>query len=448
MTRRTHHIFDYGRIAFGGRAVGFEELRRASGFVLERDSEVACFAPALTVRETLQMAADLRMVGGISATSSSSVSSPSASATPANGAKATPSAQGRIADFLSTFNLSGVEFSRVATISDTQRRSLTCATELIDEPQIVYLDSIIQGLDSFGAMRILHAVRTIAQRSNMIVVVSLNQSSMEVFRFFDRVYCMRKGQVFLGGLVNRAAEVFLEMLLLEEEDSDKAQTQSEDRVAQEELKDQKARTVSGFLEEQLRRPVPMKQSLVDWVLFLAQAVDDEEGAEGVKKTRRIFEKFERKSGGGGMDPIENGILRVESQSSGAEELVAVTDAATTEEEIHFERVFTPEDKRRPYMLVPTTKRIAPDSTPLMSRTSSSTKGAPATLRSRRMPPLYSVQLPALIRREFRTLTRNREAMRVRFIVPLVHIALFSAVFLHVGRQVGAAHSYRWTTHSS
>jgi ABC-type multidrug transport system ATPase subunit len=57
--------------------------------------------------------------------------------------------------------------------------------ELITEPQILLLDEVTSGLDSFNAFKMVCLLHRLARSKNMVILASIHQPSSASFAKFD-----------------------------------------------------------------------------------------------------------------------------------------------------------------------------------------------------------------------------------------------------------------------
>ncbi|PLW13544.1 hypothetical protein PCANC_09627 [Puccinia coronata f. sp. avenae] len=73
------------------------------------------------------------------------------------------------------------------------RKKLSIAVELVSRPKILCLDEPVSGMDSQSASHIIQLLRRLASHSNMTIVVTVHQPSVEIFESFDRLLLLEKG---------------------------------------------------------------------------------------------------------------------------------------------------------------------------------------------------------------------------------------------------------------
>ncbi|PSC72649.1 ABC transporter G family member 7 isoform A [Micractinium conductrix] len=164
-----------GTIAANG--VPLSKLPLRAGFVQQDD----LFYPQLTVKETLMMAAELRMSRDTSAEEKeayvdgiiSRLGLAKAADTPVGDAK--------------TRGLSGGE-----------KKRLSIAVELISRPMLVFADEPTSGLDAFSAEKVMTTLRDLCTDGHT-VLVSIHQPRSSVFAMFDDLILMAEGELVYSG---------------------------------------------------------------------------------------------------------------------------------------------------------------------------------------------------------------------------------------------------------
>ncbi|KAI8866913.1 hypothetical protein GQ42DRAFT_165178 [Ramicandelaber brevisporus] len=146
----------------------------------------------LTVRETIQYAAELRL--------------PSSSFT-------REEKQARVENLIQTLRLDRVADSRIGKpeqrgISGGERKRTSVACELVTDPEVLFLDEATSGLDSNAAMLVVETARDIAHNKKKCVMMTIHQPSAKLFSMFDRVILMADGRIVYAGPVPQAADFF------------------------------------------------------------------------------------------------------------------------------------------------------------------------------------------------------------------------------------------------
>ncbi len=165
-----------GHVFFDGRDVlaSSRVFRDKVGFVPQNDA----LFEAMTVRENVQLAADLRI--GSSTTARQRMH--------------------RVDAVLRDLQIFAVRHKKVSEISGGQRRRCSIAVELVCGPMILFLDEPTSGLDSESAHLVMTLLKELAQKKGQTVVAVIHQPSYRIFRLLDHVMVLRKGgKVALNG---------------------------------------------------------------------------------------------------------------------------------------------------------------------------------------------------------------------------------------------------------
>nr|POF03947.1 putative abc transporter atp-binding protein/permease [Quercus suber] len=142
-----------------------------------------CHAPSLTVRETLDYAAQLRLQ-----------------------LRGRDKSARRKAAVVQVIRQLGLELCADTKVghgdgtgcSGGERRRLSLAVQLLSDPSVLYLDEVTTGLDAAAAYQL---VRLLAQltRSGKTIILTIHQPRSEMWKFFDRVMLLCEGGVVVDG---------------------------------------------------------------------------------------------------------------------------------------------------------------------------------------------------------------------------------------------------------
>ncbi|CAF97088.1 unnamed protein product, partial [Tetraodon nigroviridis] len=83
-------------------------------------------------------------------------------------------------------------------ISGGERRRVSIASQLLQDPRVILLDEPTTGLDSMTANQIVVLLAQLARR-NRIVIVTIHQPRSELFRVFSRIAIMSRGELAFCG---------------------------------------------------------------------------------------------------------------------------------------------------------------------------------------------------------------------------------------------------------
>ena len=155
--------------------------RRAIGFVDQEDA-----LPAFsTVREALQMSADLSLPDNVSRAEKRDI----------------------VDSIIHQLGLERVANKRIGDanrrgLSGGERRRVSIGCALVSRPRLLIADEPLSGLDAFSAARVISAFRELAtgaQVGGTTVIVTVHQPSSEIFHSFDQIMLMAQGAVIYHG---------------------------------------------------------------------------------------------------------------------------------------------------------------------------------------------------------------------------------------------------------
>ncbi|CRK94326.1 CLUMA_CG007841, isoform A [Clunio marinus] len=107
-----------------------------------------------------------------------------------------------IDQILETLHLTYVKDTRCGSLSGGQKKRLSIALELIDNPPILFLDEPTTGLDSSSSTHTIRLLHNLA-REGRTIVCTIHQPSASIYEMFDHVYALAEGHcVYQGSNAN------------------------------------------------------------------------------------------------------------------------------------------------------------------------------------------------------------------------------------------------------
>lgn len=168
------------KLKFEGRITYSNTVNHA--YLLQTD----CFLAGLSVLETLQTQADLRMPEDVSSADKAALVELLLEILELNHLRST-----RILEFLST----------TSTLSGGEQRRVSLAIQLLCRPLLLFLDEPTTGLDTSSSLKLVESLKTLCL-FGMTIVLSIHQPRPEIIETFDKVCLLTRGGrlVYYGGL--------------------------------------------------------------------------------------------------------------------------------------------------------------------------------------------------------------------------------------------------------
>jgi len=187
MARKTKSGKSSGLVLINGQEVSKKSFVRLSGYVDQED----CLLSSLTVRETVLYAARLRLPSTLPFDEKVR----------------------RVQAVLVALRIDHVADKLIGSrgargISGGEKRRVSIACELVTTPAILFLDEPTSGLDAFSAFAVVDAMKTLATRSKMVVVMTIHQPRSNIFSLFDKLLLLTKGKVFYSGPLQESGAHF------------------------------------------------------------------------------------------------------------------------------------------------------------------------------------------------------------------------------------------------
>ncbi|XP_012546162.1 ATP-binding cassette sub-family G member 4 [Bombyx mori] len=149
-----------------------KEYRKKSCYILQDDR----LNPLFTVNELMTFAADMKLGNTLN----------------------DKTKLGVINDILNSLGLAGTRETRCGNLSGGQKKRLSIAVELIDNPPVVFLDEPTTGLDSLTSTQCMKLLKKLA-REGRTIVCTIHQPTASIYSMFDQVYILAEGMCIYQG---------------------------------------------------------------------------------------------------------------------------------------------------------------------------------------------------------------------------------------------------------
>lgn len=101
-------------------------------------------------------------------------------------------------NILKRLNLTKTKDTMISGLSGGQKKRLSIALELIDNPPIMFLDEPTTGLDSLASFQCVSALQSLAKNGRTIIC-TIHQPSAMIYEMFDHIYLIVDGQCMYAG---------------------------------------------------------------------------------------------------------------------------------------------------------------------------------------------------------------------------------------------------------
>lgn len=162
-----------GSVLVNGKPRVLKQFRKMSRYIMQED----LVQPKLTVLECMLIAADLKLGDGVSKQEKLET----------------------VLEILDMLRLLKSKKTLTDCLSGGEKKRLSIALELVNNPPVIFLDEPTTGLDDMSSSQCISLLKSLAE-GGRTVVCSIHTPSAKLFALFDNVYIVAEGQCVFQGL--------------------------------------------------------------------------------------------------------------------------------------------------------------------------------------------------------------------------------------------------------